>query len=501
MRTKPSTVALTLAALSIVASCATGATPNDPSSPAASKTGSLNQAAAPTAALVPPGARPAPKSLYDRLGGKGAIGAVIDDFLVQLSKDTRINGRFAHADIPHLRAMLIDQICEAAGGPCVYRGRDMVTSHAGMKIVDAEFDDLVQDLEASLDHLKVPAGEQNDLISALAPMRSAIVQGGAGDGRRIGVAAATPAAPTASPTNAMGNPVAAIDPVVERAQAVREAASLLEKANTARLRGSRSFADQLFSSAELIVGTEAVADLAPLFRDGAPPRVTSPLKTLPLNASAQPAVVGNSDAEDPDSKPKRGSLTGSVQLPGGRPPQSLVVVTLEPVSGKFARRAPKRRTIEQRNREFAPKILVVPVGSTVSFPNFDTVYHNVFSRSETHPFDLGLYKGGQARELVFDREGVVRVGCNLHANMSAYVVTVAAPHYIVTDTVGHFAFRSLNPGRYRLRAWIENSDAPVIQTVEIKPAHNSVVVPISSEGPSGPQADKFGVPRGGAIRH
>ena len=81
--------------------------------------------------------------------------------------------------------------------------------------------------------------------------------------------------------------------------------------------------------------------------------------------------------------------------------------------------------MEQRNREFAPHILAVPVGSTVAFPNFDTIYHNVFSRSEAAPFDLGIYSNGQSRELTFDKDGIVRLGCNLHSNMSAYVVVVS----------------------------------------------------------------------------
>jgi hypothetical protein len=150
--------------------------------------------------------------------------------------------------------------------------------------------------------------------------------------------------------------------------------------------------------------------------------------------------------------------------------------------------------IEQRNREFAPRLLAVPVGSTVSFPNFDGIYHNVFSRSESKPFDLGLYKSGQARELVFDREGIVRVGCNLHANMSATVVVVSAPHYAITDRRGRFFFRSLEPGRYRLRAYGERGAEPTTQEIAIGAGDNSVSVALG-EAPLGPLADKFGMPR------
>jgi hemoglobin len=477
------------AAFWILAGCATGTTPSAPASghPVIAGVGQAPAAPLPSAA--------AGGSLYQRLGGKDAITAVVDELLARLVRDDRVNRRFANADIPHLRLMLIDQICEATGGPCKYTGKDMRTSHAGMRILDSEFDALVQDLKAALDQLKVPLREQNDLLGALAPMKPDIAQEGAGHP----VVGPMPAS-GGSPITSVGGRATPADPVAERAQAVREAASLLEKANAARLRGSRSFAEQLFSSAELIMGSEAVADLATLFREGAPPRVNTPLKTLPRDTPPQPAAVGSSEEEEPDSRPRRGSLAGTVLLPGGHPLQGLAVVTLEPASGKFTRRLPKHRVVEQRNREFAPKVLVVPTGSTVSFPNFDNVYHNVFSRSDAYPFDLGLYKGGQARELLFDKQGIIRVGCNLHANMSAYVVVVAAPHYVITDPRGRFAFRSLEAGRYKLRAWLENSDVAVVQNVDIKPEQNGVVVTLLSEGPAGPQADKFGVPRVGAIR-
>ena len=93
--------------------------------------------------------------------------------------------------------------------------------------------------------------------------------------------------------------------------------------------------------------------------------------------------------------------------------------------------------IEQRGREFLPHVMAIPVGSTVSFPNFDTVFHNVFSTSPLGAFDLGIYKQGEAREFTFTKEGIIRLGCNLHANMSAYIAVVSAPAYVVTDDHGH----------------------------------------------------------------
>ncbi len=117
----------------------------------------------------------AKKSLYDRLGGKPAITAVVEDFVGKVGADVRINARFANADMPHLKAMLVDQICEASGGPCKYTGKDMKTSHTGMNITNAEFNALVEDLGKTLNQFNVPADAQKDLVGALAPMQPDIV--------------------------------------------------------------------------------------------------------------------------------------------------------------------------------------------------------------------------------------------------------------------------------------------------------------------------------------
>jgi hemoglobin len=115
------------------------------------------------------------KSLYDRLGGKPAIQAVVDDFIGNVAADTRINKRFANANVPRLKTMLVDQICEATGGPCKYTGQPMKAAHTGMKITDAEFNALVEDLVKSLDKFKVPAAEKNELLTALGSMKGDIV--------------------------------------------------------------------------------------------------------------------------------------------------------------------------------------------------------------------------------------------------------------------------------------------------------------------------------------
>jgi len=114
-------------------------------------------------------------TLFERLGGKGAITAVVEDFVGRVAADKRINGKFALANIPRLKMLLVEQICAASGGPCTYTGHDMKTAHAGMGITGPQFDALVEDLVATLDKFKVPAREKNELLSVLGPMKSDIV--------------------------------------------------------------------------------------------------------------------------------------------------------------------------------------------------------------------------------------------------------------------------------------------------------------------------------------
>jgi plastocyanin len=302
----------------------------------------------------------------------------------------------------------------------------------------------------------------------------------------------TPAPPAVTPVRH--------GPVAERAQLLREAADQLDRAQAALDNGNRNLAEQLFSTAELLVGPDVVAPIAQQFRAGAPPRVTTPTQKFDITAPPQPKVAGSSEAEDekdrvPPSKAE-GSLTGTMEIDGRAASGAYGLVTLEPAEGKWKPRTPKRLVIEQRGREFLPHLMAISVGSTVSFPNFDTVFHNVFSTSPTSAFDLGLYKAGEAREFTFQKEGIVRLGCNLHANMSAYIAVVAVPAYVVTDDAGHFAFQHLAPGKYKLRAWSERSKAPITRDVTIKAGKNDITVGVTGDATPGLPPDKFGGKRG-----
>ena len=313
-------------------------------------------------------------------------------------------------------------------------------------------------------------------------------------------AAPAPVAAPAAAAPAAAAPAKHSGPVAERAQLLREAADQLDKAQTALDNGNRNVAEQLFSTAELLVGAEFLAPIAQKFREGAPPRVTTPTQKIDTTAPPQPRVAGSSEAEDEKDHvpPPRagGSLTGAMQIDGRAAGGAFGLITLEPADGKWKPRTPKHVVLEQRNREFLPHVVAISVGSTVSFPNFDGVFHNVFSTSPAGPFDLGLYKAGEAREVTFPREGIVRLGCNLHANMSAYIAVVAAPAYVVTDGDGRFAFKHLPPGKYKLKAWSERSKAPITQDIAIKAGKNQITVGVPGDAARGPSPDKFGGKRG-----
>jgi hemoglobin len=115
-------------------------------------------------------------SLYERLGGLDAITAVVDSFVPRCAGDGRINAKFARTDVPRLKKMLVDQVCEATGGPCTYTGRTMKETHDGMGVTAGEFDALVEDLVATLNEFDVPKPEQDELLELLAPMCSEIVE-------------------------------------------------------------------------------------------------------------------------------------------------------------------------------------------------------------------------------------------------------------------------------------------------------------------------------------
>ena len=115
-------------------------------------------------------------SLYERLGRIESIGAVVEDFRDRVARDDRIKQKFARTDLGRLTRMLIDQVCQAAGGPCTYTGRSMKDAHAGMGVTSGEFDALFGDLVATLNQFRVGKTEQGELLGVLGPLKPDIVE-------------------------------------------------------------------------------------------------------------------------------------------------------------------------------------------------------------------------------------------------------------------------------------------------------------------------------------
>jgi plastocyanin len=129
------------------------------------------------------------------------------------------------------------------------------------------------------------------------------------------------------------------------------------------------------------------------------------------------------------------------------------VVTAEPETGAQAPASPQKAVVDQLDLNFVPDVTVVPVGSSVSFPNSDDVSHQVYSFSPARRFQLPLYRGKPHAPVVFDQPGIVTLGCNIHDNMVAYIVVTPAPFYGRTDQRGGWVIPNLPEGLYRIRLW------------------------------------------------
>src|SRR3954470_12652984 len=155
------------------------------------------------------------------------------------------------------------------------------------------------------------------------------------------------------------------------------------------------------------------------------------------------------------------TVSGSAAVIGkGKPAEdnSGAVIWLEPADGALRPHVEPLRTrprMVQRDKQFEPHLLVVPVGSAVEFPNLDPYFHNVFSLFDGKRFDLGLYEAGASRSVTFSRAGVSHVFCNIHPEMSAVVVAVDTPYYGISARNGVVTIADVPPGRYVMTAWHE----------------------------------------------
>jgi plastocyanin len=182
--------------------------------------------------------------------------------------------------------------------------------------------------------------------------------------------------------------------------------------------------------------------------------------------------------------------------------QPVAVAWLTPL-GAIAESAPagekRNYRMVQKNKQFDPHLLVVPVGSLVQFPNHDPFFHNVFSLYNGKRFDLGLYETGSERGVRFDREGVSYIFCNIHPEMGAVILALSTPYYAVSVD-GAIAITDVPPGRYTLNVWSEGATQESLtaarQQVTVGPDRTALgdVSLVATPSPLEHHANKFGAP-------
>ena len=153
-----------------------------------------------------------------------------------------------------------------------------------------------------------------------------------------------------------------------------------------------------------------------------------------------------------------GIIQGRVSLTGQKTDLANFVITVEDIEGPFP--PPEQPVLlEQKDLRFVPHVLVILVGTTVEFPNRDPLSHNVFSISDPKRFNLGLYSQGTVRRLKFDKPGVVELLCNVHLEMSGFIVVTKNPYFARSKTDGSYRIAGVPPGQHRLRCWHERFPA------------------------------------------
>ena len=189
------------------------------------------------------------------------------------------------------------------------------------------------------------------------------------------------------------------------------------------------------------------------------------------------------------------------QKGGSRPAAGNIVVWLTPesviASASVDSVPPGHFRMEQKNKGFNPHLLVVPLGSTVEFPNLDPFFHNVFSQFNGKRFDLGLYEAGSNRVVRFDHEGISYLFCNIHSQMGAVVVTLRTPYFAVATGRGEIDLHHVPPGDYQVHVWAEGADARQLDalTRRVHIASGEVelgAIQVSVPGTMPPHKNKFG---------
>ena len=201
------------------------------------------------------------------------------------------------------------------------------------------------------------------------------------------------------------------------------------------------------------------------------------------------------------------SLSGTVVLADSRDSAvrrhkdfSGVVIWLEPANGEAPlENSPHHVAMRQQNKRFLPHVLAVPVGASVDFPNFDPIFHSAFSNYSGQTFDVGLYKPGTSKTVLFTRPGIVRVFCNIHPTMSAVIAVLDTPWFAVSRASGEYEIRGVPPGDYQLHVFHERAAEDtlnhLVRRITVAQASPQILFPITISETGyipAPHKDKYG---------
>lgn len=246
----------------------------------------------------------------------------------------------------------------------------------------------------------------------------------------------------------------------------------------------------------LDVEKPTIAPAAPVHEEEVPVAAT---RGAAANTGATPAntvAVPVSPPRPPPAAPrssvavegKVATVSGKVQVIGG----GAAWVFVEDVKGPLATGAAE---IRQEDKQFVPSVLAVPLGTRVAFPNLDVVFHNVFSLTRDHAFDLGMQRAGDpVKSEVFRKPGVVEIFCNIHSRMTATVLVTPGPLLARVGKDGTFKLENVPVGSHRLTAWA-GGHAMSTRTVEVTPGGTTVEFEVTVPG-TAPHVNKTGQPYG-----
>src|SRR5262245_39539044 len=173
------------------------------------------------------------------------------------------------------------------------------------------------------------------------------------------------------------------------------------------------------------------------------------------------------------------SLPHVAPMVHGAPTDAVISIQRIPAAADSALAARREEVpkLAQKDQSFVPRVLAIPVGASVDFPNLDPIFHNVFSVSPVKRFDLGKYPRGQSRRVTFGKAGLVQVYCDIHANMAAFILVLPNPAFVRPDDQGAFALPDLPAGTYTLKVW--HPDLPEMSRAVAVPAQGDVALDLS----------------------